>query len=414
MENSYSTRSSSNLWLYAILVCLALVAISAVFISLDIDRKFAHIFYVPPHRWALTDQWFWKLLNKYGTVPGILLSLGSLIGFLLSAIKGRYKEWERVFAVTLLTSVIGGGLVVNVLLKSYWGRPRPDQVAGLGGEWAYRDIYQLGIPGQGTSFPCGDATMGFLFITLAYAGRRSPVLSRAGFAFGLVYGAIIGFGRIGSGSHFPLDVIWSLGIMVLVSIACDYGVRERSRIWGAVKPLLWGRRKVLTTGFIIAAALLLLSHRPLYTTYRQGFTIPTDTEEIVIESNVDLEEVHILGTDTEQANVVIHAEGFGFPGIFHEWRGRGKQERRLYHIHSQIQVKGIFVRLKHTLVLYLPHLLSEKVRVNVIKNLSPFDYHARLPVPPQKGLTQVDFHRPSAPPDLVNPDGFEVLHRAKG
>ena len=123
----------------------------------------------------------------------------------------RRPRWGLTRAVTaylLLSLALGPGLVVNVVLKDHWGRPRPWTITEFNGPNAY---VPPGIPGgpcdKNCSFPSGHAALAFWAVApaaLAPARRR-----RAAIAAAIIYGLMIGFARIAQGGHFLSDILYS-------------------------------------------------------------------------------------------------------------------------------------------------------------------------------------------------------------
>ena len=115
-------------------------------------------------------------------------------------------------------------LIVNGILKPYWGRPRPNQIQELGGQYVYRHVLNPGIPGKGKSFPSGHSTMGFIFVSLIYFHRKSRSAAWIGGISGIVYGSVISAARVVQGAHFVTDCIWSLGVIWMVATISYYHV----------------------------------------------------------------------------------------------------------------------------------------------------------------------------------------------
>jgi undecaprenyl-diphosphatase len=97
----------------------------------------------------------------------------------------------------LLMGVLGGG-IVNTVLKSAFGRPRPDVV-----EWLGSPLTQ--------SFPSGHAMSALIaYGSVAYLiGRLEPTprLRRATWATALLLIVGIGASRVYLGVHYPTDVV---------------------------------------------------------------------------------------------------------------------------------------------------------------------------------------------------------------
>ncbi|MEM7603291.1 MAG: phosphatase PAP2 family protein, partial [Verrucomicrobiota bacterium] len=175
--------------------------------------------------WALGESGFWQTLYHFGTIPALILTIGSVVGYGASWSKQRWKPWRRVFIFILLVAVTGPGLVTNLALKENWGRPRPREVEGMGGHNAFEPVLTVDRDSEGKSFPCGHATMGYLFmggffLLLRYR-RRWAIWILAG---GFVGGTLTGIARMLQGAHFLSDVVWAAGICWFVPMGLFYAL----------------------------------------------------------------------------------------------------------------------------------------------------------------------------------------------
>ena len=169
--NSAETSASANLseethyrakgWSLIAVTLGTLLLVSWAVVHWDLDRSIAGRFYSPSDGWYLGDRQPWRWLYEYGTIPGIMLAVAALIAWITCLVKTRLHYLRPYFLIVVLTAVIGPGILVNGVLKNYWGRPRPRQVQEFGGRWEYRHLHQPGTPGRGESFPCGHCSMGF-------------------------------------------------------------------------------------------------------------------------------------------------------------------------------------------------------------------------------------------------------------
>jgi lipid A 4'-phosphatase len=138
-------------WYLTALQMAVLLLVTWLLESFGIDRRLAAHFFRSGAGWYLSKAPVWVWLHDYGTMPGLMLSLGALAVWLAGLYLPGLKAWRKPCLVVVLTTVIGAGLLVNAVLKQYWGRPRPDQTIEFGGNWEYRPIFSPGPPGQGAS-----------------------------------------------------------------------------------------------------------------------------------------------------------------------------------------------------------------------------------------------------------------------
>jgi len=200
----------------------ALLLFTWVWTALGMDLQVSALFYDPDLGWVLHDRQPWYGMYRYGTIPGIVFSIGALIGWAAGFRRRRLTPWRPYFLLVVLTAVIGSGILVNTVLKPYWGRPRPDQCITFGGQWEYRDIHNPGTPGKGASFPSGHGSIAFLFVTLYGFRGRSRRLAIVGGTAGLGFGVLMSVTRVVQGAHFVADTVWSLGVMALTAQVLYY------------------------------------------------------------------------------------------------------------------------------------------------------------------------------------------------
>ena len=137
-------------WYLAALQLAVLLLATVLLEAFDADRRLASLFFRSGAGWYLAKAPIWVWLHDYGTIPGLVLTLAALTMWLAALYVPRMKAWRKPCLLVVLTTVIGAGLLVNAVLKQYWGRPRPDQTVEFGGKWEYRPILSPGTPGQGS------------------------------------------------------------------------------------------------------------------------------------------------------------------------------------------------------------------------------------------------------------------------
>ena len=114
-------------------------------------------------------------------------------------------------AIRGLASVVVTATVVNVVIKPLARRRRPDRARAL-----VPSARQVAMP-RSRSFPSGHTAAAFAFAT--GAGRVLPL---AGPPLG-VLAALVGYSRIHTGVHYPVDV--------LVGALCGVSMAELTGLW---------------------------------------------------------------------------------------------------------------------------------------------------------------------------------------
>lgn len=133
----------------------------------------------------------------------------------------------RATVFLIATMVLAPGLLVNVLLKDHWGRPRPIDVTQLGGNQnfvAWWD-WQGDCPSN-CSFVSGDVA-GAVW-TIAPAALAPPHWRALAYAAALALGVGMGTIRVMAGAHFPSDVIFA-GIFTFLIVWITFAVIYRWR-----------------------------------------------------------------------------------------------------------------------------------------------------------------------------------------
>lgn len=122
---------------------------------------------------------------------------------------------RRITAYVLLTLALGPGLVVNVLLKDSWGRPRPSTIREFGGpDYFVPPLVMTDQCDHNCSFSSGHGALGFWPVALALLAP--PAWRPAAVAVTVGFGAMVGFVRIAQGGHFLSDVVFSAIITVAI------------------------------------------------------------------------------------------------------------------------------------------------------------------------------------------------------
>lgn len=118
----------------------------------------------------------------------------------------------------LSTLILGPGVLVNLILKNNWGRPRPRAVEAFGGDLPYQPVWKISdYCDSNCSFVSGEASAGMWLVSVAFlvpAAWRKAVL-----AFLLPLCLILSVNRVAFGGHFFSDTLISWGLTLLLVLA---------------------------------------------------------------------------------------------------------------------------------------------------------------------------------------------------
>jgi membrane-associated PAP2 superfamily phosphatase len=270
----------------------------------------------------MAEQPFWRFLYRYGVLAGVFLAACALVLLTLTYWFPRaLLEWRRPALFLVLVAAIGPGLLVNVVFKDHYGRPRPREVQELGGEDRFLPVWVKGHDPQAKSFPCGHCSMGFYLSTpYLVLRRRRRAAALAFLVSGIGFGFALGAARMMAGGHFLSDVVWSGGMVWLVALAlyrllrvdrapelethpeAREGDRRKARFVTALGAVSLG---VLTTAALLA------------TPYLSAKTFTKSSAELASSGSARLE------VSLDEANVSLEAgpafeasyqvRAFGFP-----------------------------------------------------------------------------------------------------
>jgi len=296
----------------AVLAWLFVIAVFTVlFRFTGFDVSVQESLYAGGCGWKYSDNIFVKSLYKYGTYPALIAGAWFAFLFIASFINSRFADKRRAAAFVILVFLVGPGLLVNVIFKSYGGRPRPRDIPQFCGMWEYRAPFAFGTPGRGHSFPCGHASVGFALGALYFVLRKkNKKAALTALYLSAAYGLALGFARMAQGGHFLSDVIFSAvfvyGSMHLLSARLKPDTDT---------PLEISRGAAMLFGFAIAAfaaAAFFLS-----VPYYKQKNIPISSKAAL---NAVLEKGSIRVPANPMPEIKLNVSGFGTPGLRYEER----------------------------------------------------------------------------------------------
>ncbi len=205
-----------GLFVAAFLLCTGLLILVPA-----IDLGVSGWFYRPGDGFFLADRAPLRIVHA-----GARYLVGATILMLLAILIAAAMKRGPVFGIgpraaifLLLSLALGPGLVVNSLFKDHWGRARPVQVTAFGGDKQFTPAF---VPSdqcyRNCSFPAGDPSVGFFFVSAALLVADRP-RRRLAMTGALLLGALFGIVRLAQGGHFLSDVVTSGFLTVAIGWA---------------------------------------------------------------------------------------------------------------------------------------------------------------------------------------------------
>ena len=193
-----------------------------------------------PGGFALKDADALQLLRDMIWNVSVAVALGALLALALWGwIHARARISARLWGFVVLLYLLGPGLVVDLVFKSYWGRARPADLSIFGGEASFTLPFQIADQcARNCSFVSGEVSgttvtaiaLGvLLWPCLPPRGRQIAV---AALTLLVTSGAIL---RIAMGRHFLSDVVFACVLMALLAAAL-YRVMGIGRVHRSLTP----------------------------------------------------------------------------------------------------------------------------------------------------------------------------------
>lgn len=201
--------------------CRVLLGLVLVFVIFpQVDLGVSALFHDPATQRFLAEGPLLNLIRK-GLPPVLYAVLVFLVLLWLGdrLVPGVRTGWPngRHVGFLLLSLALGPGLIVNGVLKEFWGRARPGDIAAFGGEGHYTPPFMIADQcATNCSFVSGHAAIGFWVV--AFALLAPARWRRAAVIVALLFGAVVGGARVVVGAHFLSDVVFAGIIVVTLTV----------------------------------------------------------------------------------------------------------------------------------------------------------------------------------------------------
>lgn len=212
---------------------LLVAAASAVFLVFPgIDLWFSDLFYRAKGGFWLRRN---DALGFFRAINDVVIAAVMVV--LIASVVVKLARPERpspvppntvVFLISTL--VLGPLLLVNVILKNNWGRPRPVEVDLFGGDAPYVEVWRITDWCEyNCSFVAGEASSAIWLVAVALVLPKS--VRRLATVVAIVYALLLSLNRIAFGGHFLSDVVISFGLTLLLIAVVHRVVIERPPKW---------------------------------------------------------------------------------------------------------------------------------------------------------------------------------------
>lgn len=159
----------------------------------------------------------------------------SMMVFFARANADKVKIPARFWDFLIGSYILGPLILVNLIFKSHWGRPRPAQIEEFGGPWNFTPPYYISdqcqlncsfVSGEGSAIATGGILLGFIIWHMFPNFRRILLLL-------IVSMSVVGVGlRYIKGKHFMSDsllaVLFCAIIILLLHRFLDLGKTHQS------------------------------------------------------------------------------------------------------------------------------------------------------------------------------------------
>lgn len=213
--------------------CIVLIVISVAFIQFPaIDLAVSELFFTPGSGFALAGEGHLQALRIVSDALTLGIAVFAVLALFSRAVLPRLANAIRPsHSVFLLSTLAAGpGIVVNGILKNYWGRARPRQTLEFGGDLPFTPAWANVDHCSGNcSFVSGEGSAAFWLVALAFITPRPlrlPVLVAA-----LTFAAAVSVNRIAFGAHYLSDIIiaWAVTLVVVAIGRWIFLDRQRAR-----------------------------------------------------------------------------------------------------------------------------------------------------------------------------------------
>lgn len=201
-------------------IYIYLFLIAILYVSPKVDIIVSKYFFLADEKiFYLKNYPLFEFMRYY--MPGILLGIAVLILFIWIFGEIRDKNWilgidDKICAFTVGSLILGPGIIVNAIFKTFWGRARPLEILQFGGHKLFTPAYVISDQCNiDCSFMSGHTAVGFWVVSFALLVPKK--YRKISIFFAILFGTTVGLSRIAQGKHFLSDVVFS-GVVTIAII----------------------------------------------------------------------------------------------------------------------------------------------------------------------------------------------------
>ena len=202
----------SRKWLEIIPVMVLALMTTVIFWDGQYDISLASFFYYPSNianAWPIQNFWLWNILYTIARPLTFILAIAALTLVIVSFFNSRCAKFRQRAAYFFLVIILGPVVVVNLVLKDNWGRPRPRDIIEFSGQYQYQPATVMSDTGK-KSFVCGHCASAYIYFSAYFILSKGRILA---LLLTLCYSFLMGLTRMSAGGHFMSDIIWSGCVM---------------------------------------------------------------------------------------------------------------------------------------------------------------------------------------------------------
>lgn len=216
-EKNILTKINFNLDLFFLTFVVFLISIIFLTVGSSIDIFISDLFYRGGQVFTLQSFSLMTILAREIFLPFVVLYILILpIISLYLPLNKIYFGFDFDFKKIIflwLSFIFNLVVIVNILLKGFWGRARPNDILELGGKDFFTPWYEISSAcNSNCSFVSGDASVGFSLIGLFFLTKNKIF-----FWLALFSGLFLGLIRILEGGHFLSDIVIAGFIILFLS-----------------------------------------------------------------------------------------------------------------------------------------------------------------------------------------------------